>query len=320
MKSLIKKPTFLITCIFCALATTQASATQYELEFGKWQLIALPDTLPSDANTPNSIFGDEIFEENPLAEYGQDWIMFSFNVAANDYDIVGQDDPVETNIGYWINQRVSDNLILNAESALDPEISSKLCALFEVSNVSPPDSFDCPTSANKLAFVTDTVIRGDEISSLGNADRICQVEAEAAGLNGHFMAWLGMDTHSITERFSFSTGSSYQKPSGTIIVDDVKVLKGPRNVNDDILRNPLNENAFGVTHSTVLSAWSGTNFIGAGVASDCLEWSGNTDTVGFTQFIGAYGDITRTDGNWITGNPIDQGLCDLEKRLYCFQQ
>ncbi len=97
---------------FCSLTFSLAS--------GSWQLISLPCSLPAEANTVATCFGDDIG-----GAYGQDWIMYRYDAARNIYINIGAQGVLETGKGYWILQMTGHQVSLGLPPGSSPvQVSS----------------------------------------------------------------------------------------------------------------------------------------------------------------------------------------------------
>lgn len=69
------------------------------LENNQWRQVSLPCD-PGGNNTVESLFGDD-----NLGEYGQDWIIWEFDAARNQYSEINLQSLLRQGVGYWILQK-----------------------------------------------------------------------------------------------------------------------------------------------------------------------------------------------------------------------
>ena len=178
----------------------------------------------------------------------------------------------------------------------------------------------------KLVFVTSQIYSATFGATNGalDGDVLCQQHADAAGLDGTFMAWLADSTTSPATRFVQST-NPYVLVDGTVIADDWAALTNTDNVP---LQNPIDLDEFGAApppsvgtappvDSTVFWSW---------VAADGTSWSSGPACGDWGVMIGGFpfsslGNWTRTDRSWSTsffGGSFT--ICEGQAPLVCFEQ
>ena len=175
--------------------------------------------------------------------------------------------------------------------------------------VSPPTS--------RVAFVTSSTIRGDQIGGLSGGDTICQSEAASAGLSGTFRAWLSESQESASPDSPSTT--FLQSPVPYITTRGLVVADDWTDLTDGTLDNPIDHDPNG--EKVGGGVWTGTNTDGSSalVATEtCNEWM-----VGGT--LGVFGQSsTALPGQQIgspwTRVPGSGAGCGTSLRLYCFEQ
>lgn len=154
--------------------------------------------------------------------------------------------------------------------------------------------------AYKIAFVTSTTYRGNLGGALG-ADKLCQERAEAAGLSGTYMAWIGDSITSPLTRFSQWDGP-YAKVTQGKVADDWKDLS------DGSLDSTMTADEFGKVSGGTLNAWIGMEHPAVTPSvSNCLDWTSKTATDQGT-YLSSLWSSKKTSS------------CAAEMRLYCFEQ
>lgn len=172
----------------------------------------------------------------------------------------------------------------------------------------------------KTVFVTEAVHDGN-LGGLVGADAICQAEADAAGLEGTYLAWLGTPTGAPALRFRNLFSGPF------LLVDGTEIAVNWADLTDG-LASPINLTAQGKEVSGYV--WTGVWIDGHYASSqfsdwpwyptDCDLWTNSNES-------GTYGDTGSTIWNWTLGywcstigcGPYDT-YCGEELRLYCFQQ
>ncbi len=163
----------------------------------------------------------------------------------------------------------------------------------------------CPT---KTVFATSTAQNGN-LGGMTGADALCQSLANAASLEGTYLAWLSDSTGSPITRFTQAT-VPYVRVDGTVIADDWADLT------DGDIQAPINIDETGAIVSG--NAWSNTDPDGSKTAKDisCADWTRTFFVPGAPE-TGFVGNTIQTNGTW-TLDVI--GLCPGAARLYCFEQ
>ena len=145
-----------------------------------------------------------------------------------------------------------------------------------------PGDIECASTcldARKLIFVTSEHYAGGEIGGVAGGDEKCQMLAEAAGLKGTFMAWLGQsddgsdypDLRFVHVKVPYFYTNGVQMSASWEEIYQVLGNLAPIHtetgsmVNDSELTYP---NMF--PHATNLVAWASNRF---GAGFDCRDWS-----------------------------------------------
>jgi len=169
---------------------------------------------------------------------------------------------------------------------------------------------------SKLVFVTDGRTRGDmgflgtgTGTGRGAADAKCQAEATAAGLASRtFVAWLSTSAEDAILRLP--TGNVEWRlppagPTGPIVFPSyAKLAAGVPQV-------LIDRDAFGIVVPAPLEVYTGTKSDGTKSMNRCGDWSSASDLV-----YGMFGTIDVLP-RW---SEFIDGSCDLERRVYCFEQ
>ena len=84
-----------------ALAVPDASicASPYPLPSGEWRQIAIPCLATGASNRLSAILGDDLPGVN-----GSDWVVYGYDPVKPGYYRVGDSDPLEPGVGYWVIQ------------------------------------------------------------------------------------------------------------------------------------------------------------------------------------------------------------------------
>jgi len=157
-------------------------------------------------------------------------------------------------------------------------------------------------------FVTGELYVGD-LGGLTGADAICQAEADEAGLDGRYKAWVSDATAGPNTRF-IKNNVPY------LLVDRTRVALDWDDLMDGMIEHPIDLRANGqqYTGSTVWSntRWDGSpsNRLGNPLLDSCEDWQ----MVEVTGNVGNVGDLRRWSD---AGKAVD---CHLATGIYCFQQ
>lgn len=162
------------------------------------------------------------------------------------------------------------------------------------------------------AFVTEALVSG-AVGSLVTADALCQMEADAAGLGGAYMAWLSVDnTQAPVFRFAPHT-RAYVLPGP----DSPLLAVGIEGLIGSIHERGLNRHASGKELAAAAGCsaeslvWTGTNNDGTADADTCEGFTSADPAAK-----GRAGRFTANGAGWTTHCAIE---CDSELRIYCFE-
>ena len=161
----------------------------------------------------------------------------------------------------------------------------------------------------KTVFVTESDYSG-VLRGLAGADGICQTEADNAGLNGIFKAWLSNATTSPDSTFEKST-VPYKLVDGTLVADNWDDLT------DGTLHNPIDVDAWGVTITGASGVWTNTDINGTAFSSSADQTCENWNSSSPNRFNGAIGSWTSHETHWTRYGTYN---CGSQLSLYCFQQ
>lgn len=151
---------------------------------------------------------------------------------------------------------------------------------------------------------------------LEGADQHCQANAEAAGLEGTFMAWLSAgSTAQVVDRFSVEGGPF-------VLVDGTHVATDWADLTDGSLTAPILVDASGVVYD---AGGVPERYVITHTAADGTSAPGVAPCSGFTSnsvVEAGWGNAGNTDGSWTHSD--DRWQCDSDSgggpSLYCFQQ
>jgi hypothetical protein len=163
-------------------------------------------------------------------------------------------------------------------------------------------------SRYKLVFVTSQRFSGDFFGGLLEADLICNIYAESAGLPGTYTAWLS--STGVSARDRISKVGPYINTNGEKIADDVWDL-----TSGEELLAPISHDEFGEPFSSAV--WTGTNADGTSGElfnlDRCGDWQQPT-------FLGRVGFSDLTNVGWTQSTVRIK--CDGSEgtaALYCFE-
>jgi len=168
------------------------------------------------------------------------------------------------------------------------------------------DFCDCEDRRFCRVFVTSTSHDGN-IGGVSDANDICQIQADSAGLIGNFLAW-------ISDSFGNSPDDNFNQVSVPYqLVDGTQIASNWTELTDGTIDSSINLNAMGGPPGSISDVWTGTNTNGTAHTENCDEWSDGTDSD-----VGIEGDFGSTDSNWTTTAGTE--LCNELNSLYCFEQ
>jgi hypothetical protein len=166
---------------------------------------------------------------------------------------------------------------------------------------------------DKIVFVTQGTWKGN-LGGIAGADQKCQQEAQTAGLQGTFVAWLSDGNINAKDHIDCRDDKRYVLPNGTVVADNCSDLL------DGNIDNPINVYANGQPAGGK-NVWTGTIPTGIGaIYYNCGGWTLSTNTAD-----GHYGksNITSssTSAGWTGSYTVyytNMG-CASTLGLYCFQ-
>ncbi len=168
-----------------------------------------------------------------------------------------------------------------------------------------------PPLQTKLVFVTQNRYHpGTDFWSFWGADIKCRQSAQAAGLNGTFVAWLSANETNVS-------GSWVVHARDRVVnaqyfrVDGVRVANGLFDLTDGAIDTAIKVNEFGNIVVNNTQVWTGTDRYGYATDLDCNEWS--TSTGNDTATIGSN---VRRNYAWTEARVTG---CARARRLYCFE-
>lgn len=189
-----------------------------------------------------------------------------------------------------------------ADAAVDAATDSGVGTGMDASTDASVDAGDAGPSERRI-FVTATVQTGAMAGTAG-ADEICATQADAAGLEGEFKAWLSTLASPVSGRLVEST-VPYVLVDGTVIAADWDDLT------DDSIEAPINLDATGELRGG--DVWTGTLPSGESYdGGDCEDFTSDSSGIrslcGSTQFV---------DTRW---SAAQTPSCSTRLRLFCIEQ
>ncbi len=192
-----------------------------------------------------------------------------------------------------------------------------------VSTPPPTDAATPPSgpTSHRVVFLTEKVVEGHSIGGVRGADRICQAEAQGAGLEGRFLAWISDSRTSPSIRFQRSS-VPYVLTNGDEVAQNW----------DDLVNGSLPQRAriavtasrrgVGGQEAGECRVWTGTLANGSANLQYgfCGDWSERDSTggIGFWDSPESGGCDAPQEELWSGGEASNR--CDQRRRLYCFQQ
>lgn len=205
-----------------------------------------------------------------------------------------------------------DNLRSDVETEL-AQLRSDMCRLY--ADVGQPLPLHCPFG---YVFVTSQAYHGDLVSAYGDpgltgveaADALCQAAANAASpdpLPGVYKAWIAIDEADDPESRFSDVGVPWILVDGTVVATDwANLIDGELMAGIKITE----------TGEDIISWGVWTNVKVDGTANDiyyeynCEGWTDPTAQ-------GKYGTASAVNQYW---TDYSSSMCDVSRRLYCFQQ
>jgi hypothetical protein len=188
----------------------------------------------------------------------------------------------------------------------------------------PPQADDGCESVVHRVFVTSGTVPPSMLSpvvvmgGISGADQNCAAVAVSVGLAGTWRAWISDSTSSPSAAWPHDYGP-YKLIDGTLVANDwVDLTDGSlaHAINLDESGNPLLFN----TSQPPYPVWTSTGTDGTltmqmtanGPPSNCLNWSGSSDT----EYAGL-GDASATNPQWTDAQLL---VCAYSAHLYCIEQ
>lgn len=150
-----------------------------------------------------------------------------------------------------------------------------------------------------IAFVTSTSHDGS-FGGIAAADTICSDAAMAAGLEGEFIAFLGISS-------AENARLRLEGARGWVRTDGLPVLDLPT---DDLLY-PLRINELGEDVGGDVEVWTGYRRVAVTPLATCEDWTSSS--------VGAEGTIGYADAVATTFRDSGRDPCSFARRLYCFE-
>ncbi len=173
---------------------------------------------------------------------------------------------------------------------------------------------ECHNSSVTRVFVTEEYYKGWELGGIAGADAICQGEAEAAGLQGTFKAWLSGQSNSPADESAF-----YHSQVPYALVDGTEVANNWSDLTDGNLQVPIyltaKGNQIGGGHHE-REVWTNTNVDGTARSTQAEKTCNNWMEEGCSSRAGS-GHSTNSDGKWTRAG---EHACSSRQGLYCFEQ
>jgi hypothetical protein len=159
-------------------------------------------------------------------------------------------------------------------------------------------------STERRIFVTSTVYTA-ALGGIAGADARCATQADAAGLDGNFKAWLSTISSSVVDRLSHE-GGPFARVDETIVANDWADLL------DGALLAPISLDATGQAQTG--DVWTGTLATGASyTVDDCAAFTSGDNADGHAYC----GSSTSATSTWTYNKPA---ACSSTLRLYCIEQ
>jgi hypothetical protein len=156
-------------------------------------------------------------------------------------------------------------------------------------------------------FVTSTVHPG---SSLGvSPDTACTSSAAAAGLPGHFAAWLSFTNRAAKDRL-VEYGPWVTTRGQVVAIDKTDLTKGT-------IRAAISYDERGAPFPVGRSrdlVWTGTDQNGLTMSTACADWTGGDGSLN-----GTVGNVTHIGASWTADTSVTAS-CLSNFHVYCFEQ
>jgi uncharacterized protein YkwD len=118
----IKKYLLIISLLI--ISSSALAIDDFILRSNHWKILSLPAN-PGANNTVENIFGNNIAP----SDYGQKWVLYSYNATSNQYDPLTLSSQLEQGVGYWIIQITDSSVTLDMPQGsrnTSPDYSIKL--------------------------------------------------------------------------------------------------------------------------------------------------------------------------------------------------
>lgn len=160
-------------------------------------------------------------------------------------------------------------------------------------------------SANAIMFVSSDVYDGN-LGGVAGADATCQQLADAAALDGTFMAWISALGTNASTRITPMDGR-YVLTNGSVVASNWAALT------DGDIGNAIRIDESGaiVDAAEQSAVWTATQGNGDYLAADCISW-----TSAAMNEIGRVGDVESMNEGWTN---IGEVSCGTQRRIYCVQ-
>ncbi|MBX3218693.1 MAG: hypothetical protein KF850_42200 [Labilithrix sp.] len=186
------------------------------------------------------------------------------------------------------------------EPPADEDAGGDARAPDDASLIADGDASDAPDAApTKRVFLTSDVSTGN-LGGLAGADARCNERAQAAGLEGTFVAWLSVAGADARDRVT-GAGPWLLVGTSSVAVTRAQLTSAP--ITRAIDRTETGETATGLV-------WSATTASGVHGGDTCGAWR---------RAIGGgagAGDARTSSAAWTAATT---SLCTSSRRLYCFQ-
>jgi hypothetical protein len=166
-------------------------------------------------------------------------------------------------------------------------------------------TFKCPISVPGAIFVTSTAYTGD-LGGIAGADAKCMARAQAANLNGTWVALLSNSTLNMTDRIPNMT---YKRMDGKIIANNKADLF------DGSIQNEIDLTEFGIkkiSSNGYKDVFTGSGYNGKSTGNNCNNWVSQTISIRGT--VGSYGSFSS---RWLNNAA---NVCSIDyNSLYCMR-
>jgi hypothetical protein len=179
------------------------------------------------------------------------------------------------------------------------------------------------STAGNADFSTWPEVSGLSLTGLDAADAICQARADAAGLDGTFVAWISDDNddaycrvHGLTGKKSANCGQAelpatagpWFRTDGTPFADRIDLL-----TSSYVIYSPMRHDEFGSSFDTVFNYWTATDSAGVLDGENCSNWTDSTAS-GVSISIGR---TSHTVHQWTY--QFESDTCQSDNSLLCLR-